>query len=235
MKKLNSKEIKKALFGIVLTDGSCIGKRFSVYLKNEELVDNLYYILENISGISKIHKQEIIDTRFTPPTTGYKLWTTNHVYFEKLNKIFYQDGRKRIDNYIADRLDETALAYAWMADGYLEHQKNRKANKIQNRGWFCLESFPKEEQELIVNRLKYYNIESRTSPVEWGFGYRIQISGTNLQKFVDLIYPHVLDSFKYKTVLYYKSLDSRYVLTDLSNTEHIIKKYDDVDDIVRHS
>jgi|WetSurSiteA1Bulk_404760.scaffolds.fasta_scaffold01479_6 hypothetical protein len=235
MKKLNSKQIKKALLGITLTDGSCIGQRFSIYLKNEEFVNDINFILNNISGISKIHKKEIIDTRFNPPAVGYKLWTTNHIYFGKLNKIFYENGRKRINKYIADRLDETAFAYAWMCDGYLEHQKNRKANKIQNRGWFCLESFPEEELNLIVDRLKHYNIKSQISPVEWGYGYRIQISGLNLQRFIDMIYPYVLNSFKYKTIMYYKSTSSKYVLDDLFNTEHIIKQYNNVDDIVRHS
>lgn len=235
MKKLNSKEIKKALIGTILTDGSCTGKRFSIYLKNEELIDKLDYVLNNISGISKIHKKEIVDTRFSPPSKGYKLWTTNHVYFEKLNKIFYENGRKRITPYIANRLDEIAFAYAWMCDGYLEHTKNRKENKIQNLGWFCLESFPKEELDLVIRRLKYYGICSSLSKENSGYGYRIKISGLDLQKFIDMIYPHVVDSFKYKTIMYYKSVSSKYVLPDLFNTEHIIKEYNNVDDIVRHS
>ena len=235
MKKLNSKEIKKALIGTILTDGSCTGKRFSIYLKNEELIDNLYETLKNISGIHKIHKKQIVDTRFSKPSKGYKLWTTNHVYFEKLNKIFYENGRKRINRYIADRLDEISFSYMWMCDGYLEHQKNRKENKIQNKGWFCLESFPKEELELIVNRLAYYNIDSVILKENSGYGYRIKISGLALQKFIDMIYPYVLPSFYYKTTLYYKSVDSKYVLSDLFNTEHIIRSYNNVEDIVRHS
>ena len=235
MKKLNSKEIKKALFGIVLTDGSIAGKRFSCYTKEKLFSSDIQNILENISGISKINVREITDTRFTPPATGWRIWTTGHPYFEKINKIFYFENRKHVTDYIAKRLDETAFAYAWMCDGYLEHQKNRKENKVENRGWFCLESYPKEELVFIVNRLLYYEIESRISPVEWGFGYRIQISGTNLQKFINMVYPHILDCYKYKTVMYYKSENSKYVLNDLSNAKHIIKSYNNVDDIVRHS
>ena len=55
MKTLTSKQIKKALYGVVLTDGSSIGKRFSIYSKNEELIEDINKILENISGINKIH------------------------------------------------------------------------------------------------------------------------------------------------------------------------------------
>lgn len=237
MEKLNSKYIKKALFGIVLTDGSIDVKRFSIHLKEKDFINDIHNILENISGISKIHELEILDKRFSPPARGWKLWTTNHVYFEKLNKIFYYNKEKRITKYIADRLDEVSFAYAWMCDGYLEHRKNRKENKISNLGWFCLESFSKEEQSLIVKRLSYYNIDSRIISVSCrGKKYnRIKLSGTNLQKFVDMIYPYILDCYKYKTEMYFKSLTSEYVLSNLSNTEHIIKQYNNVDDIVRHS
>lgn len=232
MKKLNSKEMKKILFGTLLTDGSVVGKRFSIYLRNEELIDNLYSVLETIPKI-KIHKKKVHDKRFD--CYGYKLWTTNSRYFDKLRGIFYPKNRKIVTKYIADRLDFQALAYAWMCDGFLEHQKNRKSNKVQNRGWFCLEGFTKEELEILVTRLSDLGIESRLSPVEWGYGYRIQISGTALQIFIDKIYPYVLESFKYKTILYYKDKNSKYILNDLSNTEHIIREYDNVDDIVRHS
>jgi len=235
MKKLNSKQIKKAMFGIVLTDGSVLGKRFSIYIKEESFADEIINILNNISGIKKINKKEVADKRFAPPSKGWRIWTTGHPYLEKLNKIFYSGERKKINKYICNRLDDVSFAYAWMCDGYLEHQKNRKENKIQNRGWFCLESYPKEELEMIIDRLYDFGIESRISPVEWGFGYRIQISGTNLQKFIDMVYPNILECYKYKTVMYYKDENSKYVLTNLSNAKHIIKSYNNVDDIVRHS
>lgn len=231
MKTLTSKEIKKALFGIVLTDGSCIDKRFSIYSKNKELIDNIEFILSNISNLNKTHVRKIEDKRFSPPSIGWKLWTTNHAYFEKTNKVFYSD-RKRVTKYIADRLDEISFAYVWMCDGFLEHPKNKKENKVQNIGWLCLESFPKEELVFIINRLGELGIESRLSPVAWGYGYRIKISGTALQKFIDMIYPFILSSFLYKTMLFYKS--DNYISNDLLNTEHIIYKYNDVDDIVRH-
>ena len=130
MKTLTSKQIKKALYGVVLTDGSSIGKRFSIYSKNEELIEDINKILENISGINKIHIINVEDKRYNPPAKGWKLWTTNHPYFENMNKIFYKD-RKTVTKYIAKRLDEISFAYIWMCDGYLEHTKNRKENHIQ--------------------------------------------------------------------------------------------------------
>ena len=235
MKKLNSKEIKKALLGLVLTDASIIGKRFSIFSKEKEFIDNIEYILLNITGV-ETRKAYVSDERFNPPATGARLWTKNNIYFEKLNKIFYKDGKKILTKYIADRFDEMAFAYAWMSDGYLEHRKNKKENKIQNLGWFCLESFSYEEQMLLVNRLLYFGINSRIVSVSSrGTKYnRIKISGLDLQKFIDMIYPYILDCFKYKTIMYYKD-DAKYISCTLSNTEHIIKKYDNVDDIVRHS
>jgi hypothetical protein len=241
MKRLNSKEIKKALFGLVLTDASIFIKRFSIYTKEKEFAENIEYILKNISGVEKINNKINIDKRWNPPIIGWRVWTTNHPYFEKIYKIFYSETRKHITPYIVSRLDEIAFAYAWMGDGYLEHHKNRKSNSIQNLGYFCLESFPPEELELIIKRLKYYSINSRLSKYSGkktsGYGYRIKITGLDLQKFIDTIYPYILDCFKYKTKLYYKNanIESKYILNNLSNTEHIILNYDNVEDIVRHS
>jgi hypothetical protein len=230
MKKLNSKEIKKIIFGVLLTDGSVLGKRFSIYCKEKEMVDKLFLVLSDFPNL-KITIRKVFNERFG--SEGYRLWTTNSPYFEKIRKIFYPKEKKTVTKYIADRMDFQAFAYAWMCDGYLEHQKNRKENKIQNRGWFCLEGFESSALLLLVNRLKELGVNSRLSSVDWGNGFRIQISGTDLQVFIDKIYPYILKSFIYKTELYYKS--DKYVLPYLSNTEHIIKYYNDVEDIVRHS
>jgi hypothetical protein len=235
MKRLNSKEIKKALLGIVLSDGTIRHRRFSAYFKYEEMAKHVNEILSNISGLT-VTTLKTVDTRFNPPAIGYKTWTTKHPYLEKIEKLFYPDGEekgeKRITKYIADRLDVISFSYIWMCDGYLGHQKNRAKNKIQNQGWFCLEGYPPEDLELLIFSLKKLDIESRLSPVEWGHKFRILVSAHDLQKFISLIYPFVLDIYKYKTTLYYKTLD--YTI-DVPNAEHIFKMYENVEDIVRHS
>lgn len=94
-----------------------------------------------------------------------------------------------------------------------------------------MESFPKEELELLQERLRHFNVESTLVKKPWGFGYRIRIGGENLQRFISLVYPYILDCFLYKTVLFYKRKDTALVL---SSAEHFIKEYNEVEDIVRY-
>lgn len=234
MKCLNSKRIKKILMGIMVSDGSIYGGRFDLYSKSQSYIDDVDYVL---SCITNMHTKQIvkIDNRFQKESIGHRIFTRRHMYLDKLHSIFYKDGRKILSKYICGRLDAESFAHIWMCDGYLEHAKNRKINHIQNLGWLCLESFPKEELELMIARLRKLGVDSRVSPKPWGFGYRIKITGESLQKFISMIYPYIHNDFHYKTELYYLNLDSKFVNLNLSNAEQYLKTYTDVEDIVRHS
>lgn len=232
MKRINSKEIKKVLYGVILSDG-CIdqSRRFDLYNIHEEYVILISNYLNSITNTrTSIYKK--YDKRFTD-SIGYRLTTNGNKYFSKFREMFYTNGRKTLTKYICDRLDFQALAHVWMCDGYMYHAKNPKENKIQNIGYFCLEGFPRDELQLFVNRLSELGINSRLEKVAWGFGFRPKISGIDLQKFVDKIYPYIIPCFQYKTFLYYKS--SKYLDSDLQSAEQFVKYYERIEDIVRHS
>ena len=227
MKSLTASQIKKILFGVILTDGHVDTKncRFEFYSKSKQLSDTVTEVLHNITGMHVNYKYDL-------KNDGHRIWTRKHAYWDNLKRQFYTN-RKHLNKYNVSRLNEVSFAYMWMCNGYLEHAKNRKLDKVQNIGWFCLEAFPKEELEIFQDRLLEFGIGSSLVKKPWGFGYRIRIGGDNLQKFISLIYPHILDDFKYKTVLFYKS--EKNVDTNLSSAEHIFKYYEGVDDIVRYS
>ena len=227
MKSLKASQIKKIISGIILTDGHVDTKncRFEFYTKSEQLCDDVTGVLQNITGMHVNYKYDL-------KNNGHRIWTRKHAYWDNLRHQFYSN-RKYLSKYNVSRLDHISFAYMWMCDGYLEHAKNRKTNKIQNIGWFCLEAFPKEELEIFQARLLEFGVGSSLVKKPWGFGYRIRIGGDNLQKFISLIYDYILDDFKYKTVLFYKS--EKNMNMNLSSAEHIFKIYKDVDDIVRHS
>lgn len=229
---MEAKRIKKIMYGILLSDGSLDKntKRFNLYSKQEEYAKYVQSVMNELTH-TNFSMKEKYDKRFN--TTGYRVWSNKSKYLSKAYDKFYpNNGRKVLSKYIANRLDAEALAHIWMCDGYLEHAKNRKLNKVQNIGWFCLESFPKEELEILQKRLEYFGIKSSLCKKPWGFGYRIRIGGENLQRFISLIYPFMLNCFRYKTVLFYKRKETA---LKLPSAEHFIREYDEVDDIVRHS
>jgi len=237
MKKLNSQSIKKILIGVILSDGhlSKAGKsaRFDFYNKNKNYSEYIKDVLDELPKLkTTLYKKE--DKRFN--TFGYRVFTTTHRYLTKLHECFYNsDNTKILSSYILKRIDAEALAHIFMCDGYLEHNLNRKRESIQTYGNFCLECFSKEELEEFIKMLKLnFNIDAILHNVEWGKGYRVRVTAINLQKMIDLIYPYMLESFKYKTILFYKT--DKYIDKDLINAEHFIKYYtsiNEVEDIIR--
>ena len=230
---MKAKQIKKILFGVLLSDGSLDRntQRFDLYSKQEEYAEYICTSLNNLTH-NTFSLKETFDKRFN--VKGYRVWSKQSRYLRTTYNIFYPNkGRKRLSKYIVSRLDEEALAHVWMCDGYLEHSKNRKKDTAQNVGWFCLESFPKEELEILQKHLlDKYSIGSSLVKKPWGFGYRIRIGGENLQRFVSLVYPYILPCFQYKTILFYKRKETA---LKLPSAEHFIKEYSGVDDIVRYS
>jgi len=232
MKRISSKEIKKVVFGIIISDGYIAqGGRIDLYNKNQEYILFVKNILENITRTRcSIYKKH--DNRFN--VDGYRITSNQNPYFKKIREIFYdQDGKKHLSKYIVDRIDFQCLAHIWMCDGYMYHAKNKNKNKIQNIGYLCLEGFQQKELEILINRLEKMGISSRLEKVDWGYGNRIKISGKSLQIFIDGIFQYIIPCFLYKTTLYYKS--SVYLDSDLQSAEQYVKYYDDVEDIVRHS
>ena len=231
MKRLNSKTIKKALLGIVLSDGHIDSEhnRFDFYSKHLEYAEHVMEILSNITNMHSTLCKKYDKRGYV----GYRVFTRGHSYWNNMKLHTYVRGRKLLTNYSIDRIDELSLAHMWMCDGYLEHNKNIKLNKVQNIGYLCWEAFTEPELINLKNHLlSKYSIVATFKTVRWGNGLRLRIGGEHLQKFISLIYPHLINCFKYKSILYYKNKEN--TLLHLPSAKHFICEYDKVEDIVRH-
>jgi len=229
MKLLTAKEIKKIVIGVVLSDGhiDVKGQRFDFYSKEEEYAKYVYNVISQITGMYVTFKVKHDKRGYT----GYRVLTRKHAYWKNLGGKFY-NGRKEINIYTSKRIDAEALAHIWMCDGYLEHAKNHKLDKVQNVGWLCLEAFPAQELELLQRQMETMGIGSSLVRKPWGFGYRIRIGGESLQKMVSTVYPYILDCFKHKAILFYKT--EKPVLMSLPSAKQYVEFYSCVEDIVRH-
>lgn len=228
MKRLTAKEIKKIVYGTVLSDAHVESRgRYQLYSKHLEYAEYIASVLNQITGVvAKVRTRN--DKR---GYVGYVVDTNCHTYFKKIHKATYST-RKELNPYNVARLDEEALAHIYMCDGYTERAKNKKRDRVQNIGWLCWEGFPKEELELFQKHLmKKWNIHSSLVKKPWGFGYRVRIGGDNLQKLMSIIYPFILDCFKYKTHLFYKGKGN---VLSLSNAEQYVEYYSTIEDIVRY-
>lgn len=222
--------IKKIVNGVILSDGSLDRRsnRFMFYNVSEEYIDYMIDVLSTIKNIGVTKKTVYKNNK----VVGYRLWTRKNVWLSRLYSKYYNSERKELNSWNVKRIDAEGLAHIWMGDGYLEHSKNRKKDKVQNIGWLCFEAYPKEELELLQKHLlDTWGIGSSLVSKPWGFGYRLRIGGENLQILISTIYPYILDSFKYKTLLFYKGKDN---VCDLPNAGQYIYSYKCVEDIVRH-
>ena len=224
---ITAKEIKKIMLGIVLSDGHIDHKnqRFEFYSKSKLFIDFVSDVLSGITGVT-------INYKYDAKNNGHRIWTKKHAYFKHLGKVCYSSTRKELNTYNVSRLDLMSIGMMWVCDGYLEHALNRKTNKVQNIGWFCLEAFPKEELELFQKQLLSFGISSSLVKKPWGFGYRIRIGGESLQRFISAIYDYIHPDFRYKTILFYKS-EKNFDMS-LPSAGHIFQKYENCEDIVRH-
>ena len=150
---LTAKEIKKIMLGIVLSDGHIDRKnqRFEFYSKSKLFIDFVSDVLSGITGVT-------VNYKYDAKNNGHRIWTKKHAYFKHLGKVCYSSTRKELNTYNVSRLDLMSIGMMWVCDGYLEHALNRKTNKVQNIGWFCLEAFPKEELELFQKQLLSINL-----------------------------------------------------------------------------
>jgi len=226
---MDSKEIKKTVLGLSLSDGHIQERgRFDFYSSKEEFAQHVYRVLSGIHGIKARYRVKHDKRGYI----GYRVWTNTHVYFKKMYKYIY-NGRKELNTYSVSRIDEQALAYIWMSDGMLVHAKKKKKGTVQNIGYICFEAFPERELCILQKHIKEkFGIETTLAKVKWGFGKRIRIGGVNLQRFISLVYPHILDCFLYKTPLFY--MNKSRVDMSLPNAEQYINEYKCIEDIVRH-
>lgn len=224
---LKSKNLKKILLGVIISDGNLNktpnSARLDFYNKQKDYCEYLQNVLNFIPKLNCQYKEKI-DLRFNN-VKGYRIMTKTHRYFDKLYKIFYVDNKKILSKYVLKRLDYESLAHIWMCDGMLHYMWHPKVNNIQIVGYFCLECFTKEELEDFCKMLKIkFDINARLKKVIWGNGYRVKISGYDLRKFISNILPYILPCFKYKTVLYYRTDEC---VNEFNNTHEFIKIFTD--------
>lgn len=237
IERLPTSRLQNIIYGVLLSDGYIDDNyRFDLFNKNAEYTKYVYQVLNQVTGLNPSYNEKF-DKRYNK-VMGYRTWTkSNHPYLRKLREKCYIDREKYLNESLFFRLTPEALAHIWMCDGYLEVNKNRAANKVQNIGYFCLESFHDYELRSMIEFIdNTYGIKCTLNKCAWGKGFRIRLGGLNLQKFISLIYPFILPVFSYKAELYYKEAtlaNPRYVDFGLPNAEHIFKTYENCEDIVR--
>ena len=205
---MNSSELRGYLTGLILGDGF-IGKgvtkrSFAIKSINKEFINK---IKDDIESCSDFEMRVI----YTPAhfssgcnhKDSWELQIKSHPYFNKKYHHFYDDYRKRIASKEAlSWLTPQGLANWYMSDGYVCLVGKTKGQITSRRIDFCTDRYSKETiVEMQKTFLHKFGIQ--TSIIKRDKFYRIRVASGSYETFINLIYPYVINSMKYKLYLAY--------------------------------
>lgn len=124
----------------------------------------------------------------------YRFKSLTHPIFTKYRTIFYPNGKKIVPE-IVRNLTEFGLAIWYMDDGNV----TTYSFELNTHG------FIKEDVIFLIEVLKRnFNLDCTLVNDKRSSGYKIYILASSRDRFIKLISPYILQSFKYKLIPYYK-------------------------------
>jgi len=208
IKKLKSSQLDSAIYAMLLGDGSC-DRGGGNYTKSSNFIYKMGHSAEQTEYL--LWKKAIIDQISHTKSRIYSYGKTNSVYlttnalkyFTKLEKIFYKNRKKTINQKILNKLTDLSLAIWFLDDGYMSISSSGSCY-----GELCTDQFSYEEQVLIVNCLKNkFGIVCGIRKLQYKSGkhagkiaYRIKFNKAACAKLSEIIKPYVnqIPCMKYK-------------------------------------
>jgi recombination protein RecA len=138
-------------------------------------------ILENISKCN-IWKN---DKKTKDKTYGmYRLYSRANPFYTKLYNRFYMYGKKSVDEYLVKMITPLALAIMYMDDGCF--------GKGRDAFYLCLDNFDYANLFLIKKSLKIkFDLDWNINKTSRRF-YMLRLLKKHNQRFVDIIYPYII-------------------------------------------
>ena len=209
---LNRNEVRSAIIGMVLGDGSIshrVGRKEASYQMThcEKQYDYLLWkqqILNKITSSSVQNTKRVIDDKIFK---GYHLGTRQHPMFTKLYNRFYYKKIKVVDEYLVKHITPLAFAIWYMDDGCFGN-----ANRKNDSFFLCTQNFDYSNQLLLKKSLKLkYNLDWNLNKAEkakdGSYHYRLRLANRCNDEFISIIAPFVITSMRYKLGLYANTLN----------------------------
>lgn len=207
--KRTRKELRGAIIGMVLGDGSLYQHRFrdgeykgNYVLDISHCAKQLPYlewkkdIVQDLFNYPLPIRQRMISNKRTGKTyKAFRLQTRVSPRFKFITKNIFIDGKKRITEWALENITVEGLAIWWMDDGCLYKAKNGHGGGIMNFGVY---GYPKEDVERLQHWLsEKFNINLRISKNSKS-GLFLRRGLSEGAKLFDLISPYIAPSMEYK-------------------------------------
>lgn len=184
---------KSILIGTLLGDGhlkkddDCYNVNGSInHSGKQELYAKYKYELlkELCNSKVKMYKSKTPDKRNGNIYDTWNMYFRSNEYLNWYYENLYINGKKRITKEILDYFNELSLSFLFMDDGY----------KSNSGGYYIATMcFLKEDIQLLVNKLKEWNIKSSIDKDN-----RLYISAKSQEIFNKIVSKYMIPSMKYK-------------------------------------
>lgn len=205
---LNREELRSAVIGMVLGDGSLTkrwknGEAYFQMSHAENQYDYLLWkqtILNNITNSTVHPTKKIINGK---ECNGFHLGTMRHPFFTKLYYRFYHNSRKVVDEYLVKKINSLALAIWYMDDGGFGHDKARPQNEVSY--YLNTNCFDYANQLLLKKSLKInfdldWNLNKAEKANDGTYHYRLRLARHSNDKFIDIIKNLLVPCMQYKII-----------------------------------
>ncbi len=205
---MESSELKGYLTGLIVGDGyidsGVVKRRFEIKSIDRNFINKIKTDIESCSNFKiNIKYYPEHDSSGCHHKESWAIEIKSHPYFAKKYHHFYDDYKNRIVSRDAARwLTPAGIANWYMSDGYICHVGITKGFITSRRIDFCTDRYDMESINRLQNALLSFGVA--TSLNKRGNRYRIRVCQKSYETFIFLIYPHLVDSMKYKVNLMYQ-------------------------------
>lgn len=189
----------QTILGKALGDGSFSKNGLSAHVRFSHKKDHKEYVewtlkaLGNIAGSTR----DLISGYGTDMLSAKSLNRSS--ILEEFKDFMNDDSKKEVPEWVANKLGPIAIAFWYMDDGSLSHDKNQK-----DRACFATNGFSKKSCEILQKALKKFDIESVLYNSK---GWRIRLNIEDAEKMFLLISPYVPKCMQYKLPENFRSHD----------------------------
>lgn len=209
MKKLDSKELRGFLTGLILGDGTIDkgidARAFRMKSIDEEFIFHIReYLMSNTNFKIKIVEHDEYTKKGIHHKSYFDLSIKAHPYFAKKYHHFYDDNRqRRITIKTLSWLTPAGIANWYMSDGYIVRVGANSGKIKDRRVEIATDRYSSEDVDKMMD---YFKSEYgfKTTKVRRRDGiYRIRFSLMDAQHFFLLIKDYMIPSMYYKMDLCY--------------------------------
>ncbi|KKQ59176.1 MAG: hypothetical protein US78_C0009G0001, partial [Parcubacteria group bacterium GW2011_GWD1_38_16] len=181
---------RQIIIGSLLGDGymRIMPGRSNAFLEINHSIEAKEYVDYKYESLKRLCESAPKERKTNEGRVAYRFFTKQHSELTELYDRFYKQGKKVIPLDIV--VDPVILAVWYMDDG----SKSRDRDVYINTQQFSI-----ADQNRLLYCLRLLGIQARLNKDKKYF--RIRILKDSINNFMRIIYPHIVDSMKYKLVM----------------------------------